>query len=290
MAAAEPEAWKTLDEFVGVDEIKDRFKTILTMAKYRDERRRRGLKTGDTSLNMVLEGPPGAGKTETAKVIGRALFEAGVHPGRNGEPVFINTSPAALKGQFVGESEAKMAEAFESAKGGVLFIDEANAWMSPDNKYGVAAMETLMKLTSDNPNDVQVILAGYQGTEETMGLREGLAVVNPGLPRRFPELVTYRDLKPKEKTQLSIQALKKEDYKVTPAARKRLAQAMEAMPGQGGDIMNFNALIKESISNRYGRAKKPEGFDFETVKPADVAYAIKRYRDEFNEPLIMPEG
>lgn len=286
---AEPDAFKTLDDFVGVEEIKQRFKEIITTGKFMDERRRRGLKTKDPVLNMVLEGPPGAGKTESAKALGQMLFEAGVLPGKDGQAIFNNQSPGSLKGAVVGESEKNIIEAFEASKGGVLFIDEANAWLSPQNTYGVAALQTLMKLTSDNPNDVVVILAGYGGNDETVGLREGLALVDPGLPRRFPELVNYRELTGKEKAELSVKSLKQYDYKPTPTAKKQLARAMDVMQGQGGDVMTFNALLQNSIGQRYSRAKKPEQFDMQKITPADVAYAVKRYRDEFGDPLQIPE-
>jgi len=73
------------------------------------------------SLNILLYGPPGTGKTEFVRYMARAL-------GRN----LIIKRASDLLGMFVGETEAKIAAAFEEASRtkSILFFDEADSMLN----------------------------------------------------------------------------------------------------------------------------------------------------------------
>lgn len=82
----------------------------------------------------------------------------------------------------------KTRKLFESARGGVLFIDEAYSLINGDSdSFGHEALNTLTHLITsqsdeeEEPGSVVVILAGYGTSMDSL-----FNDANPGLRRRFP--------------------------------------------------------------------------------------------------------
>ncbi|ACV21399.1 proteasome-activating nucleotidase [Slackia heliotrinireducens] len=139
-----------------------------------------------SSLGTVLLGPPGTGKTEIARRMAAAYGQAGVSTGK-----FTQADASQLISEYVGETPTKVRSVFDSARGGVLLIDEAYRLSSADAHSGSHAREALHainQLTEERRSDTIVVLAGYR--DETMDLLSQ----NPGLKSRFPikyELTGY---------------------------------------------------------------------------------------------------
>jgi len=114
-----------------------------------------------SSRQMVFLGNPGTRKTTMARCLQQELFNLGVIK----KNVFIETDRGGLCGRYVGETALKTQKVFQSAKGGVLFIDEAYALSSiaDENKhdFGYEAITTLVKLMEDNRESTIVIFTGY---------------------------------------------------------------------------------------------------------------------------------
>lgn len=275
-----PDAVSEMDSMIGLDSVKDEFKSMIAVAKYRQALKEKGLDTKATSLNQVFEGEPGTGKSVVARQFGRALGESGMLKGNEaGEHPFIEVSPNTLKGQYRGHTTKNMQDAFDQARGGVLFIDEANAWANPSDEYGVEAMSTLMKLTEDNREDVVVALGGYPG------LRNALQRVDPGLPRRFPSMVEFPPYSPSEKVQIGRKMLSDNHLKLTPKTAKEYSGLIARIPGQGGDVENFNGFVTKSVALRRSKAKDPASFDLHKVTSQDLRYAADRYRDKYGRTI-----
>ena len=274
-----PNAVKDLDRMIGLKSVKEEMKTQIAVAELRDAMRKRGLDVGDTSMNMVLEGEPGVGKSVAARKLGAALAEQGMlKKGEDGKPVFVEESPGTLKGEFEGQTAPKVIDAFKRAKGGILFIDEANAWANPDDSYGVEGMDTLMKLAEDNQDDVMVILGGYPG------LRRALQQVNPGLPRRFPGMIEFPNYTTEEKVKIGRSMFADNSFKITPKVAKHYAKYIGMMEGQGGDVRSFNGFAERSVAIRHARARNKERFAYR-IAPADIEYAAAHYRDKNGRTL-----
>jgi len=178
-----------LSRFIGLDSVKERIRTIYAEVQLKRERIRRGLVTEDDviDLHMAFTGSPGTGKTSVAKLIGEIFCKIGVLP--QGQFVFVTKSD--LKGQYIGESEAKLREILKRAMGGVLFIDEAYSLYDSEHPgasvYGRDIIADLIVAMEENRGKLCVILAGY-----TNEMNE-LFKANEGLRSRIQYVIEFPD-------------------------------------------------------------------------------------------------
>eukprot|EP00633_Aureoumbra_lagunensis_P006918 CAMPEP_0197320696 /NCGR_PEP_ID=MMETSP0891-20130614/61167_1 /TAXON_ID=44058 ORGANISM="Aureoumbra lagunensis, Strain CCMP1510" /NCGR_SAMPLE_ID=MMETSP0891 /ASSEMBLY_ACC=CAM_ASM_000534 /LENGTH=1335 /DNA_ID=CAMNT_0042812211 /DNA_START=134 /DNA_END=4141 /DNA_ORIENTATION=- len=139
----------------------------------------------DLPLTFVFSGEPGTGKTTIAKRMGM-LFEAlGVLPSSD---VHVCSASDFSTG-YVGQAARKTREYFESARGAVLFIDEAYRLYDPHGRsyFQEATDEIVSMLTEDEfQGKMVVIFAGYPAQMRAM-----LDNVNPGLKSRLTEIINF---------------------------------------------------------------------------------------------------
>ena len=143
-----------------------------------------GKQSKRASMHMVFTGNPGSAKTTVARLFAQILKDNGVI--KNGE--LIEVGRADLVGKFVGSTAPKVKEAFEKAKGGVLFIDEAYSLVDDrTGLYGDEAINTIVQEMENNRDNTIVIFAGYPDKMETFLNR------NPGLRSRIAFHVPFDD-------------------------------------------------------------------------------------------------
>lgn len=129
--------------------------------------------------HTVLCGPPGTGKTEIAKLIGKMYSKIGVLS----KQVFKKVTRGDLVAGYLGQTAIKTKNVIAEALGGVLFIDEAYSLTNGKHDLDVFSKEcidTLCEALSDHKNDLMVIVAGY---EEEMN--DCFFSSNRGLESRF---------------------------------------------------------------------------------------------------------
>jgi SpoVK/Ycf46/Vps4 family AAA+-type ATPase len=180
-----------LNALIGLERTKQQFFSLANFLKVQTERKKRGLKTAESTLHLVLYGSPGTGKTTVARLVGRLYKQLGcLQQGH-----VVETDRAGIIGGYIGQTALRVADAVDNALEGVLFIDEAYALVpkgGSSNDFGHEAVQALLKRMEDHRNELAVIVAGYP---EEM---EYFIASNPGLQSRFSRLFYFEDYMPSE--------------------------------------------------------------------------------------------
>ncbi|OJZ82063.1 hypothetical protein ASPFODRAFT_84962 [Aspergillus luchuensis CBS 106.47] len=139
-------------------------------------------------FNFLFRGPPGSGKTSTARRMGQVFYDMGIL----GAPEVVECSSSDLVTQYVGQTGPKTKRLLEKGLGRVLFIDEA--YRLADGTFGKEAMDQLVDCLTKEKffKRLIVILAGY---DEDIN---HLMASNPGLTSRFSETATFKNLSPSQ--------------------------------------------------------------------------------------------
>ncbi|MBR6229149.1 MAG: AAA family ATPase, partial [Eubacterium sp.] len=173
-----------LDGLIGLSEVKEQVRSIMKVHQVNQKSKELGVKRPAFSKHMVFMGEAGTGKTTVARIIGGIYKDIGLLSKGH----FVEASRVDLVGKYVGSTAPMVRSVFQSAMGGVLFIDEAYALTRDDvGDYGQEAVDTLVKLMEDNREDIVVIVAGYPE------LMHEFLDSNPGLRSRFPTVLTFED-------------------------------------------------------------------------------------------------
>jgi SpoVK/Ycf46/Vps4 family AAA+-type ATPase len=142
------------------------------------------------ALNLVFTGNPGTGKTTVARLVAK-LYKA---LGMLDKGHLVEVSRADLVGHWIGETEQKTTKVFESALGGVLFIDEAYSLSCVDSSrdHGHQVINLLVQFMENHRDRLAVVVAGYSKE------MEGFILSNPGLQSRFPTFIDFKNFSASE--------------------------------------------------------------------------------------------
>ncbi|MEU0553261.1 AAA family ATPase [Dactylosporangium sp. NPDC006015] len=266
-------ALAALDAMIGLGRVKEEVRKLVDFADYQRRRAERGLTPVSLERHLIFTGPPGTGKTEVARRYAAIASALGLIARDHVE----EADRAKLVGSHIGETEKRTLAAFERARGGVLFIDEAYA-LAPasgnedSNDFGRLAIDTLIKLMEDRRDEVIVIMAGYPNE-----MRK-LLDVNPGLRSRFTTTINFPHYTVEELVEIVEKFAVDEDYVVPGETRAALTATLIQLSrtanfgnGRAGRML-FQAM-RENLARRSARNDAYDVAALTTLLPEDVTAA-----------------
>ncbi|KAK7402704.1 hypothetical protein QQX98_011526 [Neonectria punicea] len=155
-------------------------------------------------FNFLFRGPPGTGKTTTARKMGKVYYDMGFLAGTD----VHECSATDLIGSYVGHTGPKVQALLDKALGRILFIDEA--YRLAEGHFAKEAIDEIVDCVTKPKyhNKLIIILAGYEKDINS------LLSINPGMTSRFPETVEFNPLGPKDCIGLLTSQLKQRKKKV----------------------------------------------------------------------------
>jgi AAA+ superfamily predicted ATPase len=252
---------------VGLESVKREVRALTDMIEVGRRRQEAGLKAASVKRHLVFTGSPGTGKTTVARLYGEILASLGVLEKGH----LVEVSRVDLVGEHIGSTAIRTQEAFEKARGGVLFIDEAYA-LSPEDAgrdFGKEAIDTLVKLMEDHRDAVVVIVAGYTAEMERF------LSVNPGVASRFSRTITFSDYGPEDLLRIVEQQAEEHEYRLAPGAAEALGKYFTVLPkgpafGNGRTArQTFEAMVERHAS-RVAQLPEPNKDDLTLLYAEDL--------------------
>ncbi len=240
---------KELYSYIGLEVVKQEVESLINYVTVMQHRRQAGLPLPDLSLHMVFSGNPGTGKTMIARLMARIYKSLGILSKGH----LVETDRAGLVAGYIGQTAIKTKEVIDSAKGGVLFIDEAYTLTNRggERDFGQEAVDTLLKALEDMRDDLIVIVAGY--TE----LMEQFVNSNPGLKSRFNRFLEFPDYTVDELMGIFDMRCKKGGYRLKDdqaraALRWKLTEASKDL-STFGNARGVRNLFEQALTKQADR-------------------------------------
>jgi hypothetical protein len=152
--------------------------------------------------HTVIMGPPGTGKTELAKIIGKIYSKIGILK----NTIFKKVTRSELVAGYLGQTAIKTKKVIDECVGGVLFIDEAYS-LGSDDSFSRECVDTLCEALSNYKKDLMVIIAGYE-----KDLNDKFFTMNSGLHSRFIWRFTIDAYKPDELMRIFYKKIKEQGW------------------------------------------------------------------------------
>ena len=259
-----------LEEFIGMRSVKDSIRRLAVQSMFMKQRAAMGAgSVQQMSMNFVLTGNPGTGKTSIARKMGEILQAMDILPTSR----VIEASRATLVGKYMGETPKIVNSMCDKAMGGILFIDEAYTLSDGGDMYGKEAIDTLMKRMEDDRGKFVVIAAGYKDKMEEF------MMMNAGLASRFTHKLHIDDYDPDELLAIYKHMAQKEQYQFTPDAElkalDKIYKMVLAKTDSWGNAREMRNLLDSTIQHLSERvsalpADQVTKETYQIIQPEDI--------------------
>ena len=264
------EVLNELDEFIGMRSVKNSIRRLAVQSMFMKQRAAMGAgKVQQMSMNFILTGNPGTGKTSIARKMGEILQSMDILPTSR----VIEASRATLVGKYMGETPKIVNNMCDKAMGGILFIDEAYTLSDGGDQYGKEAIDTLMKRMEDDRGKFVVIAAGYKDKMEEF------LTMNAGLASRFTHKLHIEDYNEDELLAIYKHMAQKEQYTLSQAAEFKALDTIYKMVlakneswGNAREMRNLLDSTIQKLSERVSHMPPDEVTKetYQIILPEDI--------------------
>jgi len=221
-------------------------------------------------MHTVLSGPPGTGKTEIAKLIGKIFSKIGVLK----KGTFKKVTRSDLIAGYLGQTAIKTKEVINECIGGVLFIDEAYALGNSEKKdsFSKECIDTLCEALSEYKDNLMVIIAGYESE-----LTNCFFKYNKGLESRFVWRFKTDNYNSKDLFNIFLKKIKDIGWEIQENCNINeiwFEKNKDKFIFFGRDIETFISKIKIAHSNRiFGLSEEHK----KKINMLDIENGFKKY-------------
>ena len=231
-----------LDNMIGMKNIKEMIIDLIFFRLQNLEDKK------DELWHLVIQGTPGSGKTEVAKIIGQLYYGLGITK----KDKFMQVKRSDLIGKYLGHTAKMTQQIFDDARGGVLFIDEAYSLGNPEQRdsFSKECIDTINQNLTEN-KDTVVFIAGYKDQ-----LNESFFSYNPGLNRRFKMRLTVDKYNASDLRDIFIKKIKENEWGILNDDLNKeipllfFEKNIKLFKYNGGDMENLWHLTKIVHSRR----------------------------------------
>lgn len=225
-------------------------------------------------FNFLFRGPPGTGKTTTAKKMGKVFYDMGFLATADVE----ECSATDLIGQYVGQTGPKVQQLLDKALGRVLFIDEA--YRLAEGHFAKEAMDEIVDSVTKPRyhKKLIIILAGYDADINR------LMSVNAGLTSRFPEVVDFRPLTPEKCMALLLQLLQKKQAAVKAKGKNKLDLGCLVTPSPA-----FSSFVTREFEKLSAQANWASARDVQSLEKKIFAEILKANSSPTQDLLLTED-
>lgn len=252
-----------LNQLIGCEDLKKKLINVMKTGRFDMERN--GLDYRHSGYHMLFAGNPGTGKTEFGKLFAEILEKYGLSNG-----IYRYVTKTDIIGKYVGWTTEKVSELFNNTRGGVLFFDEASAFLTNDD-FTKEALTELVRYMEEFP-DVTCIFATYPD-EANKFLK-----ADPGLRSRISQILEFEDYSPDDLYKILCYFCGKDNFELEDCQDvfEEYVKAQKAKHGAAyGNARlcrKFYVKLKEAIAeDTYEKRRKPSEVNLitrETVKKA----------------------
>ena len=251
-----------INDMIGMSNIKSEFaKVIKYLSTYEQE-------DNEPLMHMGIYGPPGHGKTQIARLIGKAFAKSGL---LSKPDVFVLATRADLIGAYCGHTAKNTTKMFDLARGGVIFIDEIYALGNPkkEDVFTKECIDTINQLLSER-TDTLCIIAGYEDDAD-----KSFFSYNKGLARRFPFNFVIKPYTAEELCLIFAKLARDSGWKLEENAIRPADLDLKILDNAGGDMENI--LIK-TIMSHYENSFLSSEIQMKYLVRNDVIAGIESYK------------
>lgn len=203
-------------------------------------------------MHTVIQGPPGVGKTEVAKIIGKIYLAMGILKNEK----FVKARRSDLIAGYLGQTAKATQKIIDSAVGGILFIDEVYSLGNVEKRdsFSKECIDTINENLTEKKTDFICIIAGYKDEIESCFFS-----YNSGLERRFPVRFTIEEYKPEELFLIFIKKVNDLGWIIDDSVKVDFfIENKDSFKYFGGDIEVLFSRCKRAHSRRVFTSKESE--------------------------------